>query len=152
MSGTLVVVPCGRRKIWDTDPNAGPTAARDAYQGAPFKVNKTYAERVADAWVILSAKYGFIGPEFIIPENYNVTFDRPETGPITLEELRRQARGKDLYGFATVVALGSTTYAGVMLHTFEETGTRVIAPVTGLSLFRAMGEVRRAIDERRPFK
>jgi len=151
MSGTLVVVPCGRRKIWDVDPNAGPTAARDVYQGAPFKVNKEYAERFADVWLILSAKYGFVEPDFTIPENYDVTFSLPETGPVTIGELRRQARDKHLHRFATVVALGSTTYAEIVFQALKESGTRVIAPVAGLSLGRAIGGVRRAIDEKRPF-
>jgi len=43
---TLVIVPCGRSKIWDKNPDAGPTVAKDAYAGSPFKVNRRYAERV----------------------------------------------------------------------------------------------------------
>ena len=70
----LVVVPCGMRKIWDMNPSAGPTPAKNAYVGAPFKVNRAYAEKFADRWVILSAKYGFIDLDFVIPENYDVTF------------------------------------------------------------------------------
>ena len=59
-AGTLVIVPCGKSKIWDRDPDAGPTAARAAYVGSPFKVNREYAETFGEAWVILSAKYGFL--------------------------------------------------------------------------------------------
>ena len=54
MSRTLVIVACGARKIWDDNPNAGPTPAKDAYTGAPFKVNRRYAETFSDRWVILS--------------------------------------------------------------------------------------------------
>ena len=40
----LVIVPCGRSKIWSKHPNAGPTPAADAYTGAPNTVNRQYAE------------------------------------------------------------------------------------------------------------
>lgn len=52
---TLVVVPCGKRKIWDKYPSAGPTKAEDVYIGAPFKVNREYAEKYGSRWVVLSA-------------------------------------------------------------------------------------------------
>lgn len=54
----LVIVPCGKRKIWDKHPDQGPTRADDAYIGTPFTLNRTYAERFGDRWVVLSAKYG----------------------------------------------------------------------------------------------
>ncbi|HUG14566.1 MAG TPA: hypothetical protein VMM78_06045, partial [Thermomicrobiales bacterium] len=71
---TLVVVPCGSAKVWDRYPNAGPTAAQDVYTGSPFVLNRHYAEQFGDSWVILSAKYGFVAPQFVIREPYNVTF------------------------------------------------------------------------------
>ncbi len=64
----LVIVPCGCSKIWDRDPKRGPVAAAEAYTGTPFRLNRQYAECFGDAWVVLSAKYGFIAPEFSIPE------------------------------------------------------------------------------------
>ena len=36
----LVIIPCGQGKIWDKSPNTGPTPARHAYTGAPFKMHK----------------------------------------------------------------------------------------------------------------
>ncbi|WP_390622104.1 DUF6884 domain-containing protein [Roseiconus lacunae] len=62
--GILVIVPCGSSKVWSNDPSAGPTIAKDAYIGSPFKVNRKYAEHIGNRWVILSAKYGFIEPVF----------------------------------------------------------------------------------------
>ena len=55
----LVIVPCGREKTWDKVAETGPTQAGDAYLGTPFVVNKSFAEQFGDAWMILSAKYGF---------------------------------------------------------------------------------------------
>ena len=63
---TLVIVPCGKRKIWDKNSEAGPTKARDVYTGSPFKVNREYAEKFGDPWVILFAKYGFLEPDQVI--------------------------------------------------------------------------------------
>lgn len=45
MAGILVVVPCGRLKVWSTDPLRGATKAEDAYISGYFKVNREYAER-----------------------------------------------------------------------------------------------------------
>lgn len=67
MEGMLVIIPCGSAKIWHRHPHAGPTPARDVYQGATLKVNRKYAESFAERWVILSAKYGFISPDSVIP-------------------------------------------------------------------------------------
>lgn len=44
LKGPLVIVPCGQEKIWDKKPDLGPVPARDVYTGAPFKVNREYAE------------------------------------------------------------------------------------------------------------
>ena len=44
---TLVIVPCGRSKVWKKRPEAGPTKAKNAYVGSPFKVNREYAEMFA---------------------------------------------------------------------------------------------------------
>jgi hypothetical protein len=58
----LVVVPCGMSKVWDRDSDHGPGATTEAYTGTPFRLNRQYAERFGDAWVVLSAKYGLIAP------------------------------------------------------------------------------------------
>ena len=60
---TLAIVQCGQKKIWDRNPGAGPTAAKDAYVSPYFRKNRAYAERFADQWMILSAKYGFLDPD-----------------------------------------------------------------------------------------
>jgi hypothetical protein len=79
MGEMLVIIPCGQSKVWDDQPERGPVKARDAYTGPPFKVNRDYAEAFASRWVILSAKYGFISPDFLIPGPYNVTFKKHAT-------------------------------------------------------------------------
>jgi len=34
---TLIVVSCGKKKVWNLKPSAGPTAAREAYIDALFR-------------------------------------------------------------------------------------------------------------------
>jgi hypothetical protein len=45
---------------------------------------------------VLSAKYGFIAPDNIIPAPYEVSFTCPATSPIVLDRLRQQAREQQL--------------------------------------------------------
>jgi len=90
MPDILVIVPCGKSKIWDKQSDRGPTAARGAYTGTPFKLNCRYAECFGDAWVVLSAKYGLIKPEFEISGPYEVAFTKPRTCPIATESLQQQ--------------------------------------------------------------
>ena len=144
---SLVVVPSGRRKIWEMNENARPTKAKKVYTGPPFKVNREYAETFSDKWVILSPKYGFIEPDFSIPEDYHVDFKDPKTNPISLSELKEQA--KDRFSeYPCIVALGGTTYANLVIETFKSTDRKVITPSTGIMIVRA---VRDALRENKPF-
>ena len=100
-----MIIPCGQRKVWDREPNLGSVAARDAYIGSPFKVNREFAERFADHWLILSAKYGLIAPDFALPGSYNVTFKRPATGPISVAEVRVQAEALGSEAYSRIIGL-----------------------------------------------
>jgi hypothetical protein len=82
--------------------------ARDAYTSSVFMKSCRYAERFGERWLILSAKYGFIEPDFTIPANYNVSFYDPEAIPTA--ELKGQVVSKRLDQFRTVGVLGSDTY------------------------------------------
>jgi hypothetical protein len=99
------MVPCGRSKIWDREPDHGPIPASDAYTGTPFRLNRQYAERFGDAWVVLSAKYGFIAPDFMIPAPYEVSLKHPATHPIAFDRLREQLREQQLGSFPFIVGL-----------------------------------------------
>jgi len=75
---TLCIVPCGNRKIWDKNPNAGPTKVEHVYIGPFAKKCREYAMRFyPSSWCILSAKYGFLFPNDIVPIPYNVSFNEP---------------------------------------------------------------------------
>jgi hypothetical protein len=116
----LVAVPCGRSKIWDREPHHSSVTAAEAYTGTPFRLNRQYAERFGDAWVVLSAKYGFIAPTFIIPEPYEVSFKYPATDPIPFDRLRqRRNTGDDCeatIGSTCNVHRGNGAHSVALLH------------------------------------
>jgi len=149
---TLIVISCGKRKIWDENPTASPTKAQDAYTGTPFKVNKEYAEKFSGKWVILSAKYGFLEPDFVIPENYNVTFKDLSTNPISISQLRNQVKQKRLDAFDTVIVLGGRDYAQAVSKAFSGLKVTIKNPLNGLRLGKALAKVKNAIDQKKPFE
>ena len=145
---TLVIVPCGKSKIWKKHPNKGPTQARLVYTGVPFILNRKYAEHFGNDWIILSSKYGFIKPDFIIPENYDVTFNNTATNPINIMELKEQA--KKYSDYECVIALGGRTYSNIVYTIFTE--NHVISPTIGLPIGKAMNKMKTAIETNTPFK
>ncbi len=89
---SLVIVPCSKSKIWDKYPEKGKVPAKDVYISPNFKKCRECAERYGDDWVILSAKYGFIKPDFKIPEKYDITFNRKTDDIVSDKKLKQQAR------------------------------------------------------------
>jgi hypothetical protein len=150
LSGTLVIVPCGRKKVWDKEPNHGPAAARNAYAGVPFGLNRRYAERFGDRWVILSAKYGFIDPDFEIAEPYDVSFKLPSTHPIGADELRRQLPRLEPEGYGVVVGLGGGSYRKAIEAAFEPFKVKPVFPFAGLPIGKMMQATKRAIESGNP--
>jgi hypothetical protein len=143
-SERLVIIACGKRKIWDKCPNAGPTAAADAYIGTPLVVNRRYAERSGGDWVILSAKYGFLWPTDVIPGPYDTTFKAASTNPIGVATLREQVQKMGLNRRSEVVGLGGVEYRAAITAAFEGTAVSLTFPFAGMSLGVAQGATKRA--------
>lgn len=150
MNELLVIAPCGQKKVWDRNPDAGPTAAKDAYIGPPFGINRSFAERFGEAWVVLSAKFGFIAPMFEIPEAYNVTFKRKRTGPIAAARLREQVHEQYLDRFKTVIGLGGKEYREAIEAAFAGTPPRLCFPFSGLPIGKMMQATKRAVATNDP--
>lgn len=106
----LIIVSCGSRKIWDKNPKAGHTKAKDAYTGPLFRVSRKYAETFADRcrWIIISAKYGFINPDFIIKRKYNIKMGSPKS--IKIQRLQRQISMKRLRRYRKIILLAWSEY------------------------------------------
>ncbi|MHC1686651.1 MAG: DUF6884 domain-containing protein [Methanothrix sp.] len=142
---TLCVVPCGKRKIWDKEDKAksGAAAAKDAYTGAYSRKCKEYAEIFYPRnWCILSAKYGFVFPEELIPGPYNVSFNDKKTCPITIDALVQQIRQKELDDVEKVVVLGGKSYSAIVEKAFQ--GKTIINPLANC---RGLGYMMHKINE-----
>jgi hypothetical protein len=145
MHTVLIIVPCGKSKVWDKHPKRGPTRAADAYSGTPFKLNRAYAERFGDAWIVLSAKYGFIAPDFQIPEPYDVAFTKPKTSPIAVDALRQQVLKQQLHRHSVVVGLGGAAYRDAIAAAFAPFPVRLAYPFAGLPIGKMMQATKLAI-------
>ena len=69
----LVIVPCGKSKIWDKKPEVSNVKARDVYTGAPFKVNREYAENFGFDWALVAGNVtrvrNCLGSGVIVPSS-----------------------------------------------------------------------------------
>ena len=136
----LVIIPCGKMKIWGKNHYAGPQKARDAYTGPPFKVNRQYAESRHCDWMILSPKYGFMQPDFVIAGNYDVTFESPDA--ISVRELKRQAERQGLGNYSKVTVLGGHVYVEKVRDAFSSTKAKIDAPFVGPRFGTQMGLIK----------
>jgi len=126
---TLCIVPCGKRKIWDRDPKAGPTKARDLYIGPFSRKCREYAEKFyPSSWCILSAKHGFLFPEEMVQGPYDVSFNDRRTNPISQKELSHQIQEKGLASFERIVILGGKNYVHIIGELFPQ--KEVHSPLT----------------------
>lgn len=137
-SEVLVIIPWGRCKIWVNCPNAGPTLTKDVYKGSPFKLNRQYAEYFEKKWIILSAKYGLISPDFEIPGPYEVTFRCKSSNLVIGELLRKQVRDQGLELFPKIVGLEGKEYRLAIVNTIEGLGIELKLPFAGLPIGKAM--------------
>jgi hypothetical protein len=128
-SKRLCIVPCGTAKIWDKEPQAGPTQAQFVYTGVFASACQKYAKAFFKNWVILSAKHGFLFPEEIINESYNVSFIKHTDETITTEELIDQAREKGLMDFNEIIVLGGKHYVNRTKAIFDH-GQQIILPLS----------------------
>lgn len=106
----LCIIPCGSAKVWDSDPNVGSQRAEDVYTGVFAASCQRYARAFFDHWVILSAKHGFLFPGDTVPEAYNVSFIKPSSESISIEDLEHQAMQIGLLDFDEITVLGGKHY------------------------------------------
>lgn len=138
----LVTVPCGQLKIWDKYPEAGPTAAADAYIGPPSRwIGDTLSWLAATGW---SPSTAFCG----LPMSSQVrTTPRANVGPRTaigVAALREQVEQMSLDRYGEVIGLGGKEYRDAIQAAFEGTRVRLSFPFTGLPIGKALGGTKRA--------
>jgi len=126
----LCIVPCGMKKVWKKNPDAGPTRAENVYLGQFSKKCQQYAKIFYPGhWVILSAKFGFLAPADIVPEPYDVSFNYPGSHPISVDELRKQVQDRDMDKYEEIIVLGGKVYVHIVEEVFP--GKKVKAPLSG---------------------
>ena|SRR5947209_8164982 len=144
---TVVIIPCGKRKVWRREPGRGPTPARDAYTGTPFCLARRFAERFGDLYLVLSAKHGLLQPEDAVPEDYDVTFTRPETNPVGPELISAQLASLLPHGRVhKVVALGGREYLEAISAACAPLGLEPAFPFAGLPVGKTLRAIKRALD------
>ncbi|MCY8027756.1 DUF6884 domain-containing protein [Bacillus sonorensis] len=139
----LCLIPCGKKKIWDIEPERGPSAARDVYLSPFHQACRNYAQTFFADWVILSAKHGFLMPDDIVPENYDVTFGMHHPEMMAFDELKAQAEQKSLMQYDEIVMLGGKKYRPVLRSVFGD-GRRIIYPLEG---YRGIGYMLQALKQ-----
>ena len=104
--------------------------AVDLYIGVFFRKCLDYAHKFYSSdWCILSAKYGFLLPDDIVPGPYNVSFNDSKTNPITLQKLSDQIRKGRLDYYRQIVILGGKKYVEIIKSLFSD--RRIISPLRG---------------------
>jgi hypothetical protein len=134
----LFIIGCGKSKIWDKNDDIGPQKAEDVYTSGFATLKREYAQSQSCDWMILSAKYGFIRPDFVIPGPYNVTFDDPSTHPIPVPELRQQVRDQQLDRYDEITIVAGRKYIDSAKEAFDGTAARIAAPFAGLPMGQQM--------------
>lgn len=146
----LCIIPCGKKKIWDVEPNQGAITADQAYIGTLHQKSKAYSLMFCDDYRILSAKHGFLAPDNIIAENYDVSFSVPSRERIRYSQLAKQAEDQKLFHFDKIIALTGKKYEPYLEKTFED-GPEIVYPLHG---YKGIGYIlqalQQAVDEKDP--
>ena len=120
----LLIIPCSKKKIWDKMPILRDVPAKYAYTSTYFRLCRSLAERMNVPWFILSAKYGLIPPEYIIPNNYDVSFKANPGKSADLQLIIRQMKNHKIYKFEKIYSLCGNHYNKILnnaLCTFDRT-------------------------------
>jgi hypothetical protein len=139
---TLCVVTPSERRIWDTSPEF-PVRARRTYTGGFSRKCQSYAERFYRGhWCILDPCNGFMWPDEVIRRPHDRCLYRPETQPLTADQLREHSIRRKLDDFDAIIALGGMRFILLMEEVFP--GKRVRAPLAGIG---GIGEMMKALDD-----
>jgi hypothetical protein len=146
----LCIIPCGKKKIWDADPHAGPIPAGEAYIGTLHKKSRAYAENFCTDFRILSAKHGFLRKEDILEANYDVSFHSPSAQRISKQQLKEQYEEQGLFKYDYIIGLTGRKYRPYLEGAAKE--QKIFYPlenITGIGYI--LQELQKAVDNNQPF-
>lgn len=115
-----------------------PAPARDLYTSPLFVGLRRYAETRADAWFILSAKYGLVDPNEVIAP-YELTLNTQGTQARRAWAARvREALAPKLPPGCAVILLAGQRYREFIEPWLRERGHPVSIPLEGLPIGRQL--------------
>lgn len=125
---TVCLVACTSRK------GDQPATAEFIYRSPLFFAARSYAQRRADQWFILSAKHGLLSPEEVITP-YNESL-------LKQSEAQRQAWAADVHRTLNarvpiggrVIFLAGSAYRSYLAPAFEADGRETAAPMSALGI------------------
>lgn len=130
MSRTVVLVSCVKTKQTDGQAHA----AADLYTSPWFKGARQYAERVGDAWFILSAEHGLVEPgqQLQAYDTWMATMKKPARmawSALVLEQLASRLQPGD-----RIIILAGVKYREYLVAPLRANGNLVDIPMAGLEL------------------
>ena len=130
------IIPCSKEKIWDIAPEKKAVRADEAYRSAFHRYARAYVCKHCEDYLILSAKYGFMRPDFMIETSYDVTFSRSLDPTISSHQLRKQAL---TYPHVTkLIVVCPQLYALRVQEAFAEHAIDIVYPLQSVGGFGAM--------------
>ena len=137
---TVALVACASAK------RSEPAPAAELYLSGLFIKARSYAERHASAWYVLSAKHGLLDPVTVI-EPYDVTLNtmgvrrRRAWASLVSEQLEGVVRSGD-----RVIVLAGARYREGIVPGLRARSVRVEIPLEGLRIGEQLAWLTRAVE------
>ena len=144
----IVLVSCVGKKADEPQP------AKDLYQSPWFRLARQYAEKVGDAWYILSAKYGRVHPDWEIDPydhtlNTMTVADRKNWAEETYASISSAFFQRDFSPDQfEVVILAGERYREFLIPRFEDDGYKVSVPMEGLGIGQQLAWLKKEVNNR----
>ncbi|STY45602.1 Uncharacterised protein [Listeria grayi] len=139
----MMIIPSGKPKIWDKQPEKGPVPAKEAYTGTFHRLCRGYAEMLGESYLILSPKYGFLKPDDLVTGSYDVRFDYNGVNAETISLAELQTAWKQLeINQEVIVMLGGKKFIRLLEKTAPE--QQFVFPLVGA---RGIGEMQQMLKE-----
>ncbi|MGY3778076.1 DUF6884 domain-containing protein [Isobaculum melis] len=147
----MMIIPSGKPKIWDKQPDAGTMPANQAYTGTFHKLCQEYATLFDTDYLILSPFYGFLTPNTLIGTTYDVRFTQKGTTEqtISLTDLKKQWTAL-AFEEKEMVVLGGEKFKPLLEQIVPST-IQLTFPLLGLGGIGYMQQaLKQAIHEKKP--
>lgn len=140
MPADVLIIGCGRAKIWSRESAPATVRAADAYCGSLFLASRRFAERFFPAcWYILSAHYGLLRPDDQI-SNYDATVG--QRIPQGMQALLALQIREVLPSHARIYSVASARYSDWLAS--ASASRELVRPLDGVPMFQRMQLLSRA--------